>query len=239
MLKSFKYLNKFWLYVKYPLILSMDISKFKNSKKIKNLGLDAFPPNYIYFNRFNENSNIVDVGCGFEAELSVTMIKKFNVNAFAVDPTLKHAHFLHEIEKIHHPNFHYLQYALSASNGETTFFEAENCESGSLLSTHKNIQTDLTHEYKVKLIDLPTLFSTIGLDSIDFLKIDIEGAEYTLFNEINLKSLQIVKQLFIEFHHVSVQGYTKRDSLKIVKLIEEEGFKSFSYDGLNYLFYRD
>ncbi len=239
MLKPLKYLNKMWLYVKYPLIFSMDISKFKNSKKFKNLGLDGFPPNYIYFNRFNENSSIVDVGCGFEAELSVTMIKKFNLNAYTVDPTLKHASFLHEIEKKYQPNFHYFQYALSALNGETTFYEAENCESGSLLSTHKNIQTDLTREYKVKLIDLPTLFSTIGLDLIDFLKIDIEGAEYALFNETNLKSLQIVKQLFVEFHHVSVQGYSKKDSLKIVKLIEKEGFMSFSYDGLNYLFYRE
>jgi len=233
-----KFITKIWIYIKYPNLFTMDLSKFLNKKKYEKYGLEGFPPNYIYFNRFNDKSNIIDVGCGFEAELSVTMINKFNLNAVAVDPTLKHESFLREIEKKYKPNFTYYQFALSENNGETTFFESNNCESGSLLSKHKNIQNDSICEYKVNLIDLPTLIAKTGFKEIAYLKIDIEGAEYGLFNEKNLKSLTVVNQLFVEFHHISVEGYSKKDTLKVVKSIENEGFKSFSYDGLNYLFFK-
>lgn len=238
-MKIKKIITKLWLYIKYPISFSMDFTKFINKNKYRKLGLEGFPPNYIYFNRFNEKSIVIDVGCGFEAELSVTLINKYNVTAFAVDPTLKHQSFIQQIEREYASKFNYLQYALSAENGETTFYEAENCESGSLLSAHKNLQTNKTTEYKVQLIDLPSLINLTGSKDIEYLKIDIEGAEYQLFNDKNLEALKNVKQLFIEFHHISVEGFSKKDTLNVVKKIESVGFKSFSYDGLNYLFFNN
>ncbi len=225
-------------YVKYPLALKMDILKLIQSNKYKKLGLTGFEPNYVFFDRLNKTSNIIDVGCGFEAEFSVTLIKKHNLKAFAVDPTHKHAPFLKKIEESYPENFRHLQYALSAENGKTTFYEAEHCESGSLLNSHKNVLNDNITEYEVTLIDLPGLFEIAGLLKVDLLKIDIEGAEYTLFNKKNIDALKIVDQLFIEFHHISVEGYSKKDTLKIVKQIENAGFDSFCNDGLNYLFYK-
>jgi hypothetical protein len=45
------------------------------------------------------------------------------------------------------------------------------------------------------------LFQDSGFESIDFLKIDIEGAEFNLFNsEESLKILEFVKILSIEIH---------------------------------------
>lgn len=225
-------------YVKYPLALKMDILKLIKSNKYKNLGLTGFEPNYVFFDRLNSQSTIIDVGCGFEAEFSVTLINKHNLKAFAVDPTHKHAPYLKKIEEKYPSNFVHLQYALSAENGSTVFYEAENCESGSLLNSHQNVLNDTITEYDVTLIDLPELLKITGLQKVDLLKIDIEGAEYTLFNDKNIEALNSVEQLFVEFHHISVKNYSKKDTLKIVKQIENAGFNSFCNDGLNYLFYK-
>lgn len=225
-------------YVKYPLALKMDILKLIKSNKYKNLGLTGFEPNYVFFDRLNSQSTIIDVGCGFEAEFSVTLINKHNLKAFAVDPTHKHAPYLKKIEEKYPSNFVHLQYALSAENGSTVFYEAENCESGSLLNSHQNVLNDTITEYDVTLIDLPELLKITGLQKVDLLKIDIEGAEYTLLNDKNIEALNSVEQLFVEFHHISVKNYSKKDTLKIVKQIENAGFNSFCNDGLNYLFYK-
>lgn len=232
------FLTKVWLYIKYPVSLKMDVTKLIKHASFKKLQLESLPPNYFFFNQFDNKSTIIDVGCGFEAELSTTLINRFGLKAFAVDPTHKHASFLHEIELKYQPNFKHLPFALAADNGETTFFEAENCESGSLLTSHKNVMTHHTTEYKVKLIDLPGLIKLTGVEVIDLLKIDIEGAEYNLFNSTNLNALKQVKQLFIEFHHISIDKIYAKDTKNIVRKIESEGFKSFTYDGLNYLFYK-
>ncbi|MFV0472120.1 MAG: FkbM family methyltransferase [Paludibacteraceae bacterium] len=237
-MKIREYINRIWIYIKYPNTLLMDIRKILNKRKYKKYGLQGFAPNYIYFNCFNDKSTIIDVGCGFEAELSVTFIKKYNLNAFAVDPTLKHAPSLQAISAKYPTKFHHLPYALATQNGETHFYEAENCESGSLLKEHKNMNSNHNvKEYKVQLIDIPSLIKMTKSEIIDFLKIDIEGAEYTLFTPANLKAIHQVKQLFIEFHHLSVAGFTRKNTLQVVQQIEDEGFKSFSNDGVNYLFF--
>ncbi|OIP83923.1 MAG: hypothetical protein AUK44_03865 [Porphyromonadaceae bacterium CG2_30_38_12] len=237
---SFKQIaNRIWVYVKYPIKFKMDSQKFLNQGKYNRLGLFGFPPNYFFLPHFNPNSVVVDVGCGFEAELSVTLIEKFGLKSFAIDPTHKHAPLLQKIEAEHVPNLTYWQYALSSENGETVFYEAEHCESGSLLTSHTNVQNDTVQAYQVKLIDLQTLIGMTKAVTIDLLKIDIEGAEYSLFNKTNLDALKHVKQLFVEFHHISVKDYNANDTKNIVKIIENQNFNSFSYDGLNYLFYRN
>jgi hypothetical protein len=64
-----------------------------NLVKMKKMGMQFFDPNYVYFGGLNESSVIVDVGCGYEAEFSKHLIDKYNLEAFGVDPTRKHAPF--------------------------------------------------------------------------------------------------------------------------------------------------
>jgi FkbM family methyltransferase len=231
-------LIKLWMYVKHPIGISMDFHRLINSGRFKKLRLKSLPPNYIYLDHFDENSVIVDVGSGSQAEFSTTMIERYGVRSFLVDPTLKHAPALKELEIKYAPQIRHLPYALSGINGETTFYESRENESGSLLKTHTNILHDTVREYKVQMVDLNKLLTFIPNSTIDFLKIDIEGAEYNLFSENNLQALSQVKQLFVEFHHMAFKDFKKKDTLKVVRQIEATGLQSFSWDGINYLFYR-
>ena len=200
-------------------------------------GVQFFEPDYLYCDRFNENSVIIDVGCGHKAEFSKHLIKKYNLRAFGVDPTKKHSPFLKIIEENTKGKFHHLPLAITKENGFITFNESEQNESGSILLEHTNIRNDDIKTYKVESVNLQELVRRIGLSPIDFIKLDLEGAEYKLLDGINKKDIEIFKQIYVEFHH-HCTNYSIRDTEAIVNKIHGMGFEVFTLDRHNYLFYK-
>jgi FkbM family methyltransferase len=229
-------LLKFW--IRNPYTISIAINRILRMPELKKKGLKTLAPNYVFFEKFNENSVIIDVGCGYEAELSKYLMDQYHIKkAYAVDPTEKHAKALQEIQNRHGNRFVHLKYALAEKETELEFFETLEKESGSLLSDHKNVLHDRIQKYKVKAITLYKLLEIISSDRVAFIKIDIEGMEFALFNEINPEILKRFDQIFVEFHHYSVRSFHVRDTRKIVKKLEGFGLKSFTIDTINYLFY--
>lgn len=225
-------------YIRNPYAINISINRALRMPELKKKGLKYLDPNYIFFEKFNEESTIIDIGCGYEAELSQYLIDHYNIKtAFAVDPTEKHAVALQEIQKRRGEQFIHLKYALAEKETELEFFETLENESGSLLPGHKNIMHDSIRKYKVKAITLNKLLDIISRDKVAFIKIDIEGMEFALFEKIDPEILKRFDQIFIEFHHYSVSSYHKRDTRKIVKKLEGFGLRSFTIDTINYLFY--
>lgn len=52
----------------------------------------------------------------------------------------------------------------------------------------------------IEALDMPSIFETYGLGEIDLLKIDIEGAEKTVFSAPDLSWLDRVRNIVIELH---------------------------------------
>ncbi len=234
-----KIILKIVKYIKYPNQLKADFYTAINLPVAKRLGVEFYEPNYIYFNRFTENSVVIDIGCGYKAELSKHLIDHYHVRSFAFDPTLKHEQALKSIEDQYKGKFSHLKFALASEEKEIQFFETLDHESGSLHSDHKNILNDHIRSYTVKAITLNRLPAITGCRVIDYIKIDIEGEEYNLFDQTNKDDLSFFKQIFIEFHHLSIRSYSYRDTKKIVRKLKGFGLKCFSLDKINYLFYRD
>lgn len=205
--------------------------------KFRNLGLRFHKPNFIYQDFLNENSRIIDVGCGFEADLSMLMIEKYGLTAFGVDPTKKHAPFLKELEAQSKGRFHHLPYAVSKDNQTLSFFESKENESGSILNEHTNIKNDEIIMYDVESLSLKELVKKTGSTSVDLLKLDIEGAEYELLKNVSKEDVAPFKQIFIEFHH-HCTDYSIKETEKIVQHLSEKNFKVFTRDNHNYLFFR-
>src|SRR5437899_890731 len=128
-----------------------------NSLRRAMLGVRFLPPNYVYFERFSEQSVIVDVGCGHEAELSWRLIEAHHLRAFGVDPTQKHAAALKRLQEISQGNFQYLPLALSKQTGTLIFHESAQNESGSVLSEHTNVVHDEIRSYPVEAVSLVDL----------------------------------------------------------------------------------
>ena len=105
-------------------------------RKAKRLGAQFSPPNYVFFDNFDSNSIVLDVGCGYEAEFAQFMIEKHGLRAFGVDPTKKHFDSLKKIEDSTEGKFRHLAAAVSKEGGKITFNESNENESGSILSDH-------------------------------------------------------------------------------------------------------
>jgi len=230
---------KIKLYFKYPDSFVRDIKMLLRKPGARRLGISYHPPNFIYCSGIHKESIIVDVGCGFEADFSRHMIEKFGVTAYGIDPTEKHRQPLRQLQSSSGGKFIYLQNAVSSKSGELLFYEIANRESGSLLAEHVNFMQDETISYMVKSITLKEIPDKIDHVQIDLIKLDIEGAEYDLFSHIKNEDLAAYKQIYIEFHHNSIKDKSIADTRRIVTSLCTLGFKSFTLDDINYLFYRE
>ncbi|MDA9773315.1 FkbM family methyltransferase [Saprospiraceae bacterium] len=203
----------------------------------KKNGIEFAKPNYIYKNRLTEKSVVVDVGCSHDPDLSIYFMDKYNVSAYGVDPTKKHFEGLANVENKYN-KFKHVPYAVGWKNDTITFHESVNNISGSLMGNHKNIVANETIAYDVEVINIPTLLSKVNVDKVDFLKLDLEGAEFDLFENTKIEHFANVDQLYVEFHHHAIPEKTLKDTQVLVKKICDYGYKYFTLENANFLFYR-
>lgn len=229
---------KIYFYLKYPHQLMDRVKYSLRIEKAEKRGIKFLAPNYIFKDILNDSCVVVDVGCGYLAELSTFFINTYGVKAYGVDPTLKHKNFLKKIEVDTKGRFKHLAFAISSIEGKVNFHETTDHESGSILEDHVNILKDTIQSYEVETKNLKDLISHLDLPNVDFLKLDLEGAEYDLLEKVEASDLLPFKQIFIEFHHRAIKRYKARDTKKIVKLIRHYGYNYFSLDDVNYLFYK-
>jgi len=205
--------------------------------RMKLRNIHHFPPNYLYVGAFGKESVVVDVGCGFEAEFSRHVIEKYGVRALGVDPTRKHAPFLAELAKRTNGRFQHVPLAVAPRSGELTFYESRQNESGSFLTSHTNIRHDDVTAYKVEAVGLNELSRKLGVQSVAYLKLDLEGAEYGLFDGLSEEDLGPFTQIFLECHHHCTE-HTFAETKQLVRVICKAGFSVFTLDRHNFLFYR-
>ncbi|MBU6431440.1 MAG: FkbM family methyltransferase [Patescibacteria group bacterium] len=200
------------------------------------MGIHYVPRNYLFRGKFDSQDIIVDVGCGFEAEFSMHMIKNFGLKSLGIDPTKKHFDSLKKIESTGGKFRHY-DLAISANTGKILFNESESNESGSILSEHKNVKKDKIKTYSVKTFSLADLPAYLGMNKIKYLKLDVEGVEYEIIKNLKKEDVDKYSQIFIEFHH-HCTDYSVKDTLDAVRKMIKLGFKKFTLNNHDYLFYK-
>ncbi len=196
------------------------------------------PNLYIYKSEFSPEDTIVDVGCGYDADFSFYMIKHYGLHAIGIDPTLKHQKSLAELSKKSDKKFSHQMWAVSNFAGKIKFNESVASVSGSIMKEHINIRDKKTVEYEVESVTLKELPAKLNLTKIKYLKLDIEGAEYELIKNLKQSDLEKYDEIFIEFHHHALPQYSKQDTLAMVTKIKNFGFRAFTLDNHDFLFYR-
>ena len=215
------------------------LNLFISINKAKRLGITFHLPNYIYLNKLNSNSTVVDVGCANDPDFSIHVINKYNCKCYGVDPTKKHFDALKKIESDYKNKFFHLPFAVANKSGKLIFHESKTNVSGSIMDNHTNIKQDKITSYEVNTINLKELKQMVACNGvIDFLKLDLEGAEYDLLENIESSDLDNINQLFIEFHHHCIDSYTLNDTNRLVQKIKNLGFNTFTVDQHNFLFYK-
>jgi FkbM family methyltransferase len=215
-----------------------DLKKYSRLRQARHEGLVFVEPNFIYRPDLSEDSVVIDAGCSYQADFSLSLMKRHGVRAFGIDPTRKHQDALERIAGQHPGRFSHMPWAIAAADGTLTFHESRINESGSLFEDHVNVLSDDTTRYDVEAVSLGTLISRLHLERVDILKLDLEGAEYDLLERLTARDLEPFRQLFIEFHHHAVQHVDEADTRRLVKRVADFGWRTFSIDDHNYLFYR-
>jgi len=209
----------------FPLQYSCPKRSFGNRNACFTINPDALSPGDIVYS----------VGIGNDISFDLELISNFKVSVFAFDPTPKSILWL-ENQQLPE-SFKSFPIGLADYTGETDFYLPGNDNFVSASMTSR--QSEKTVRVKVKT--LGDLMRDNAHTSIDLLKLDIEGAEYDVIDNI-LKSGIRIHQLLIEFHH-RFPEHSIDKTRDTVKKLNDGGFllfyvsplgEEFSFINLNY-----
>lgn len=183
---------------------------------------ELFEKQVYFFKTKKKDPYIID--CGANIGVSIIYFKHLFPNskilAFEPDPFL--FDYLEKNIKMNNlKSVDLIKKAVWNQESIIEFFQ-EKSDSGRI---DLNNSFDIINSNKIKVES--TLLSQYIQERVDFLKIDIEGAEYPVLLEIKNK-LSLIDRLFIESH--SFKG-DKQDLHKILKLLYNKNFRYYLTEG--------
>lgn len=133
-------------------------------------------------------------GVGEDITFDLGLIDRFSCHIYAFDPTPRSAAYVAKTAS-NQPKFHFYEVGLWSEDKRLKFFAPKNPNhvSHSVVNLQK---TDNFFEAACKKIS--TIMQKIGHSKIDLLKMDVEGAEYEVLNDI-IKSRIDVGIIGVEF----------------------------------------
>lgn len=170
----------------------------------------------------NENSIIYSFGIGEDTSFDEAIINYHNSFVFGFDPTPKSINW---IRKQSLPSkFRFLEYGISSTSGVVDFYLPKNEQhvSGSLID-QRNV--DNSHSIKVQMKTIADIAKELGHKKVDVLKMDIEGAEYQVLDDI-LNSAIPIDQILLEFHdRFFADG--KLQTVNAIEKLKKRGYEIF------------
>lgn len=177
---------------------------------------------YVNSKSLNSNSIVYSFGIGEDISFDKGLLQEFNCTVYGFDPTPKTIEYI-ENENVP-DNFIFLPYGIYNLDGVVNFYLPLNPNHVSC--TISNIQNYDQNENKFVEVPVKT-FSTIvaelGHKKIDILKLDIEGSEYEVLDQI-LNSPIEIGQILIEFHH-RFPTIHKSKTKEAIKKLNTSGYK--------------
>jgi FkbM family methyltransferase len=167
--------------------------------------------------KFENIRNFVDLGANYGIS-SIFFMEK-NIKCYLVDADTRMINLL-KSNFGKNSNNKVIHQAIYSHDGVVDFFEDNDC---SMVSSISEIDANNKMENKTKnivsCITPNTLIEEIiDEDYIDLMKIDIEGAEYDLFNTISDENLLKINNLLIEYHN--------NDNYQILEIINKLTFNN-------------
>lgn len=97
---------------------------------------------------------------------------------------------------------------------------------GSIFDRHNSDMYPNITKYKttkVKTIKIKDLLNTFGIDKIDYLKMDVEGAEHGILKTMDYKIAQKINQISVEVHPIPNDKNVK-PLMFLIKKLQELGY---------------
>jgi FkbM family methyltransferase len=178
---------------------------------------------FVHPDKLNNNSIVYSFGIGEDISFDQSVIDNYGCNVFAFDPTPKSIEWVKNQQLS--PKFTFYPYGIDTKTGFVNFNlpKNENYVSGSVLS-HQNVNENNTVSVPMKCFK--DITAELGHKHIDVLKVDIEGSEYGVINDILSSDVEI-DQLLLEIHERFFDdGKAKTQAL--LKSLKGHGYSVFA-----------
>ena len=208
----------------------------------------------------NENSIVYSGGVGEDISFDILLQSKYNCHILLIDPTNKAVKHFNEVKQYYNSkqaftggiqkdyysciqnlspnfdNFKYVNIGLWNKKEELKFYKQnnENYVSQSL------VENMFGQNYDVVPVDsIKNIMEQQGHSHIDLLKLDIEGAEIEVVNQM-LDDKIYPTYVLIEFDLLLKNKDPRNTTNQLVeRMITREGYKMLKNDQLNITFFRD
>lgn len=189
---------------------------------------------WVHPDTLNSDSIAYSFGIGTDISFDLEIINRYGVTVHAFDPTPKSIAWLKQ--QCFPAQLHVHEYGLADFDGTANFYQPRNPE----YVSHSIIQQSNVHAEHtvVPVYQLATIMQLLQHTRIDILKMDIEGAEYSVVANILAHKIEI-KQLLIEFHHRFFSAGESRTN-HTIETLKAYGYELFavSETGTDYSFIR-
>ncbi len=168
----------------------------------------------------DKDSIIYSIGVGTDISFDLQLIQEFQCNVFAFDPTPRSIEWIQK--KTLPEKFHFYDYGIAGKDGTIVFYPPAN---PNFVSFSSVINSSQTTGVELPVFRIKTVMSKLGHSKIDLLKMDIEGSEYEVIDDLINSGLDI-KQIQVEFHHRFDKSNIEK-TRKAIKLLKENQYKIF------------
>ena len=169
--------------------------RFRTTCKLLNLGEGYYGSRIIPDNVINKDSVCYCAGCGEDVSFDIGLIDRYGCDVYSFDPTPRSIQYVRKyygkVEK-----YHFFDYGVGGKDEIVRFYAPKNSNNVSY-SIANPYMTEEYFDAEVKSIS--TVMSDNGHDRIDLLKLNIEGAEYGVLDEVFAKGID-VKIYSVDFH---------------------------------------
>jgi FkbM family methyltransferase len=166
-------------------------------------------------------SIVYSAGIGEDISFDLGLIERFGVTVHAFDPTPRSLEWLRT--QVLPKGFVVHNYGIAARDGCLTFYPPKNPAHVSLSVVARESSTT---PLSLPVRELAGIMRELGHSSIDLLKMDIEGSEYGVLEDLVGRALP-VKQLLVEFHH-RFPGIGADRTQASINLLERHGYRLFA-----------
>ena len=172
----------------------------------------------------DKDSVVYSFGVGEDISFDLHLMKRFNLQIHAFDPSPESVDWIGGQDLPE--GFHFYPYGLSSIDGQIAFAEPADPGIHSLFATHAEEKAGQgLKQHILPVHRLSTIIKELGHKRIDVLKMDIEGAEYEVIEDI-ISSPFPISQVLIEFHHRFQYIGVKRTRKAIFRM-NQAGYKIF------------
>lgn len=162
------------------------------------------------------DSVVYSGGVGKDVSFEHALAQNFGCDVVLFDPSPIGLATMNET-KNNNPKFHFFPVGLAGQVGTLRLAPPFTPEGDSWFAHDGGT-------IEVPCLDLPTLMQKNGHRHIDLLKIDVEGAEYGIIDQIVSQNIP-VRQIVVEFHDNILPGIRLSQSLRATFKLLKRGYK--------------